>query len=200
MTLTGTNCGYSNARSAGRLALYGFKTFAPKELEISEDTYRPQKEGFEIGFELSASDAVRLKWAYQLGLLDVGLQTQTLHPGLLVLDEPRQQEAAEASVSGLLKTAASLAAKGSQILIATSEQLANVQQFVADLPCQAPGLRRSDHPPPRYGSKHELTHHLVPCQEEQGRSSSRRGGRTTAHPCYRRRAARCRSGPPTNSK
>ena len=119
-----------------QLGRYGFKTFAPKELEISEDTYRPQKEGFEIGFELSASDAVRLKWAYQLGLLDVGLQKTTHHPGLLILDEPRQQEAAEASVSGLLRTAASLAERGSQILIATSEQLANVQQFVADLPCQ----------------------------------------------------------------
>lgn len=136
----------------GQLAHYGFKTFAPRELEISEDTYRPQKEGFEIGFELSASDAIRLKWAYQLGLLDVDLQTTTHHPGLLVLDEPRQQEAAEASVSGLLRTAASLAVKGSQILIATSEQLANVQQFVADLPCQlvafdGPIIRRLDAQP-----------------------------------------------------
>ncbi|WP_277971270.1 AAA family ATPase [Sphingomonas echinoides] len=119
-----------------QLGRYGFKTFAPKELEISEDTYRPQKEGFEIGFELSASDAIRLKWAYQLGFLDVGLQTITHHPGILVLDEPRQQEAAEASVNGLLRTAALLAEKGSQILIATSEQLANVKQFVAELPCQ----------------------------------------------------------------
>lgn len=132
-----------------QLGRYGFKTFAPKELEISEDTYRPQKEGFEIGFELSASDAVRLKWAYQLGFLDVGLQTTTHHPGILVLDEPRQQEAAEASVNGLLRTAASLAEKGSQILIATSEQLANVKQFVADLPCQllafdGPIIRRLD--------------------------------------------------------
>lgn len=132
-----------------QLGRYGFTTFAPKELEISEDTYRPQKEGFEIGFELSASDAVRLKWAYQLGLLDVGLQSDTHHPGLLVLDEPRQQEAAEASVSGLLQTAAALASKGSQVLIATSEHLANVQRFVADLPCQliafnGPIIRRLD--------------------------------------------------------
>lgn len=132
-----------------QLGRYGFKTFAPKELEISEDTYRPQKEGFEIGFELSASDAIRLKWAYQLGFLDVGLQTITHHPGILVLDEPRQQEAAEASVNGLLRTAALLAEKGSQILIATSEQLANVKQFVAELPCQlltfdGPIIRRLD--------------------------------------------------------
>ena len=49
---------------------YGFSTFNPDELTIDEDTYRPQKEGYEIGFETSASDAIRLKWAYQLGLLD----------------------------------------------------------------------------------------------------------------------------------
>jgi hypothetical protein len=42
---------------------------------------------------------------------------------------------AEASVSGLLKTAASLVDKEAQILIATSEQLENVQQLL--LICRA---------------------------------------------------------------
>ncbi|WP_332768630.1 hypothetical protein [Phenylobacterium sp.] len=49
------------------------------------------QQGYEIGFETSASDAIRLKWAYQLGLLELGHQHPTHHPGMLLLDEPRQQ-------------------------------------------------------------------------------------------------------------
>jgi hypothetical protein len=117
-----------------QLALYGFKTFAPDALSVSPDTYRPEKEGFEIGFELSASDSIRLKWAYQLGLLEVSRHVDTNHPGLVVFDEPRQQEASEVSVANLLAEAARIAGTGAQIVIATSEQLATVRTFLTALP------------------------------------------------------------------
>lgn len=116
-----------------QLVHYGFITFPPKDLTVSEDTYRPEKEGFEIGFELSASDSIRLKWAYQLGLLDLSRTRTTNHPGLVVFDEPRQQEAAETSVAGLLTEAARIAKSGAQIVIATSEDLATVKNFVANV-------------------------------------------------------------------
>ena len=116
-----------------QLARYGFITFPPGDLTVSKDSYRPEKEGFEIGFELSASDSIRLKWAYQLGLLDVARTRTTNHPGLVVFDEPRQQEAAETSVAGLLAEAARIAKSGVQILIATSEDLAAVEHFVANV-------------------------------------------------------------------
>lgn len=117
-----------------QLENYQFITFKTEALTVSHDTYRPEREGFEIGFELSASDSVRLKWAYQIGLLDVALSTPTNHPRLLVMDEPRQQEAAEVSVGGLFAEAARVAARGSQVLIATSERLASVEEFLKGLP------------------------------------------------------------------
>ena len=117
-----------------QLQHYQFITFNPQALTVSPDTYRPEKEGFEIGFELSASDSVRLKWAYQVGLLDVAMNTKTNHPSLLVMDEPRQQEAAEVSVAGLFAEAARVASLGSQVLIATSERLASVEDFLKGLP------------------------------------------------------------------
>lgn len=85
---------------------------------------------------ISASDSVRLKWAYQLGLLDVSQGSETNHPGLVVFDEPRQQEAAEASVAGLLAEASRIAGGRSQILIATSEDLSNVKGFLEGIECQ----------------------------------------------------------------
>jgi len=117
-----------------QLHRYQFNTFSPQALTVSPDTYRPEKEGFEIGFELSASDSVRLKWAYQVGLLDVAMNTKTNHPRLLVMDEPRQQEAAEVSVSGLFAESARVASLGSQVLIATSERLSSVEEFLDGLP------------------------------------------------------------------
>ncbi|WP_058634564.1 AAA family ATPase [Aureimonas ureilytica] len=119
-----------------QLVRYGFGTFPAKDLTVSDDSYRPEKEGFEIGFELSASDSVRLKWAYQLGLLDVSQGIKTNHPGLVVFDEPRQQEAAEASVAGLLAEASRIASGRSQILIATSEDLSKVEGFLQGIDCQ----------------------------------------------------------------
>ncbi|WP_062236980.1 hypothetical protein [Aureimonas sp. N4] len=119
-----------------QLIKYGFGTFPAKDLTVSRDSYRPEKEGFEIGFELSASDSVRLKWAYQLGLLDVSHGSETNHPGLVVFDEPRQQEAAEASVAGLLLEASRIASGRSQILIATSEDLSKVKGFLKGIECQ----------------------------------------------------------------
>lgn len=119
-----------------QLVEYQFNTFSPAALTVSEDTYRPEKEGFEIGFELSASDTIRLKWAYQLGLLDVAMTSGTNHPHILVMDEPRQQEAAEVSVAGLFSEAARVAAKGSQILIATSERLESVESALRGKKCQ----------------------------------------------------------------
>jgi hypothetical protein len=78
-------------------ASYGFSTFPPSELEISHESYRPQREGFEIGFEMSASDTIRLKWAYQLALLEVARTAETHHAGLVIFDEPQQQKTAKIS-------------------------------------------------------------------------------------------------------
>lgn len=114
---------------------YGFSTFDPNELSISDDTYRPQKEGFEIGFETSASDAIRLKWSYQLGLLELDSVEATNHPGILLFDEPRQQSSAKVSFESLLTRAASAKQRNQQVIFSTSEELQNLQRITAKLDC-----------------------------------------------------------------
>ncbi|WOH50558.1 AAA family ATPase [Bradyrhizobium sp. sBnM-33] len=114
---------------------FGFSTFDPDEVTISDDTYRPQKEGFEIGFETSASDAIRLKWAYQLGLLELGIIESTNHPGLLVFDEPRQQSSAKVSFERLLKRASAAKQSNRQVIFSTSEDLSNLERILQDLDC-----------------------------------------------------------------
>jgi hypothetical protein len=97
---------------------------------------RPEKEGFEIGFEMPASDNIRLKWACQLGLMDLARTLGTNHPGIVVFGEPRQQEAAETSVAGLLAEAGRIARGGGRILIATSEDISKVRSVIDGMDCE----------------------------------------------------------------
>jgi hypothetical protein len=115
--------------------IYDFSTFPVEEIELSEENYRPQKEGFEIGFELSASDAIRLKWAYQLALMEIARTDTTNHPGFVIFDEPRQQEAAKPSFERLLERAATAKAAGQQVIFATSEDREQLEVAVSRLDC-----------------------------------------------------------------
>ena len=115
---------------------YGFSTFPAEEIEISPENYRPQKEGFEIGFELSASDAIRLKWAYQLALMELARVRNTNHLGFVVFDEPRQQEAAKLSFRRLLERASKAKVADQQVIFATSEDREQLTSFLAELDCK----------------------------------------------------------------
>lgn len=115
---------------------FGFSTFNPNELTIDEDTYRPQKEGYEIGFETSASDAIRLKWAYQLGLLELAQQHPTHHPGMLLFDEPRQQSSSPVSFANLLERAATRQRADQQVIVSTSEDLDALTDILSRIECK----------------------------------------------------------------
>lgn len=103
-----------------QLGRYGFDSLEPDQVAIDRVTYRPTHEGFDLGFDLSASDMIRVIWAYLFALLNVGTQDGH-HLGFLVFDEPRQQETARTSYQALLAHAATEGTGGSQILFATSE-------------------------------------------------------------------------------
>ena len=116
-----------------QLDAYGFSTFPASKLQLAEDTYRPMRADFEFGFELSASDAIRLKWAYQLGLLEVthGLDGAH-HPGLLVFDEPRQQETDKVSFHELIAHASRVSSE-LQVIFTTSEDKPMLHRAVEGL-------------------------------------------------------------------
>jgi hypothetical protein len=112
---------------------FGFSSLSPDTLEISRETYRPIREGFDLGFDLSASDNIRTIWAYLQGLLELSSGASLNHLGLLIFDEPRQQEAAELSFQKLLTRAAKSGERGQQVIFATSEPLENIQRMTAGL-------------------------------------------------------------------
>lgn len=127
-----------------QLEAYGFRSLEPRSIDVSPKTYRPNHEGFDLGFDLSASDMIRVIWSYLFSLMEVSREFRTNHPQLLVFDEPRQQEAARFSFQQLLKRAADNGAAGSQVIFATSEEEDDLRSMLSGLPHQMTSISRGE--------------------------------------------------------
>jgi hypothetical protein len=114
-----------------QLKQYGFSSLSPSLLRISRDTFRPVYEGFDLGFNLSASDMIRTIWSYLYGLMEVARTADTNHLGLLVLDEPRQQQADKVSFAEFARRAAGAKAVGQQVIFLTSEDHETLSSMLA---------------------------------------------------------------------
>lgn len=112
---------------------FGFESVDINTLEISPFTYRPTREGFDLGRDVSASDNVRIIWAYLHSLLELSLNFDLNHAGLLLFDEPRQQSAGRRGFKHLLAKVAAGKKNGHQVIFATSEPLSNLTEMTDGL-------------------------------------------------------------------
>lgn len=113
-----------------QLRRYHFSSLPADAVDINRETYRPSHEGFDLGFDISASDMIRVIWAYLIAFMRVGVTDSGNHLGLLMFDEPRQQETARESYEELLQQAAAEGTNGVQIVIATSETSESLQRMM----------------------------------------------------------------------
>lgn len=139
-----TKIGSLRTSLASQLDAYGFRSLVPHSIDISKKTYRPVHEGFDLGFDLSASDMIRVIWAYLFSFMEVSREYQGNHPQVLIFDEPRQQEAARPSFQQLLSRAAMNGAAGSQIIFATSEEEEDLASMLAGLPHRIRSIPRGE--------------------------------------------------------
>lgn len=124
---------YLERSFVAQLHEYDFGSFSDERLSISEDDYLPRREEFDLQADISASDSIRVVWAYLIGLMEVDGEYETNHPGFLVFDEPRQQSTKSVSFQALLRRAATIA-ESRQIIFATSEDLGSLRGMLANLP------------------------------------------------------------------
>ncbi|MFS4457883.1 hypothetical protein [Bdellovibrio sp. HCB2-146] len=118
------------------LVKFGFKSFEPGELSISEDTLHPMVDEYDWYFESSASDNIRAIWAYTLALVSVANSFSTNHPGLLMFDEPGQHSAHGESLRSFFEKAVTIAGQKAQVIVATSETAENVRLYLQNLPAK----------------------------------------------------------------
>jgi hypothetical protein len=119
-----------------QLHQYRLSSINPNELKISRETYRPTHDGFDLVFNLSASDNIRLIWSYLYGLLELSREAEINHLGLLVLDEPRQQQTDRVSFAEFAARASSAGGYGQQVIFATSEEEETLRKMLQGLPHQ----------------------------------------------------------------
>jgi hypothetical protein len=119
-----------------QLNAYGFSSVEADQISISADSYRPTLDGFDLGFNLSASDSIRSIWSYVFALLEVARTFGTNHLGFLLLDEPRQQQTNKASFAEFARRASSSLQANEQIIIFTSEEKEVIESLLADIPKQ----------------------------------------------------------------
>lgn len=74
------------------LKTFSFSSINTNEITISHDKYTPIVSGFDIKFDSSASDNIRLIWSYTIAIYKTSLKFSGNHPGLMVFDEPGQQQ------------------------------------------------------------------------------------------------------------
>jgi len=116
------------------LGEFGFSSFKPEQLEISEDTLHPIVEDFDWYFEASGSDNIRAIWAFTLSLLSVSKSFSMNHLGLVMYDEPGQHSAKGESLKAFFAKSATLCGEDSQIIITTSEPIKSLDSLLLGLP------------------------------------------------------------------
>ncbi|WP_248294596.1 hypothetical protein [Actinoplanes sp. TBRC 11911] len=121
-----------------QLAAYNLRSLSPESVSIDDRTLLPVNDGFELTFDvafgISASDTIRTKWAYYAALLETAISAQGgRHLGLLMLDEPRQQETDRDSLAAFLHRLR-YDSRNAQIVYATSEDPTQLERLLAGIP------------------------------------------------------------------
>lgn len=132
---------YLESMFVQQLDQYQFSSFPIDQMSISRESYRPARNNLDVGLT-SASDTIRIIWAYLIGLLETDRKFQTNHLGMLVFDEPRQQGTKKLSFDALLQRASKCAASKQQVIVATSEDKETLDTILKDISCnylQFPG-------------------------------------------------------------
>ncbi|MET9050348.1 hypothetical protein ABZW50_04240 [Streptomyces bacillaris] len=115
-----------------QLEEFGFSSYGAHRITISEETLRPEREGVNLDTDASASDVVRTKIAYLNGIREVAHAFSAPHPGLLMLDEPRQHELEEANFRSTLHRLAQCRLVGDQIIATSAASVESLRTMLGD--------------------------------------------------------------------
>lgn len=104
--------------------------------EVTRQTVSKRTAGFDLVYDVSASDNIRTICAYLLALLELARTMQTNHPGLLILNEPRPQNLVWKYFTEVLSRAVRANTAGQQVIIATSDTVEGVEEIQRMTGCE----------------------------------------------------------------
>ena len=114
---------------------FGYSSNDLGDFEISHRSYKPTLNDVDINSEASASDNIRVIWSYLYSILTLDQKNvgNTNHLGLLIMDEPRQQEAKNESFAKFISKAADVKRMNKQVIIGTSENYNELKTAIKSL-------------------------------------------------------------------
>ena len=101
-------------------------------IDISEESLLPTIDGFDMKFDSSASDGIRVIWAFTMALLQVSLEKSGNHPGIIIFDEPAQQSIVPQDMDSFIKSTA-LLRTNSQVIMAITLNSHELIQIIDSL-------------------------------------------------------------------
>jgi len=120
-----------STRVQSLLAKWGFGSYAESRIDLDADELVPARDGFDLNVDVSASDVVRIKVAYLEAVREIG-QVKGNHPGLLILDEPRQQDLDYEDFATILQTLSRESALSGQVITTTSTSAEELSVMLLD--------------------------------------------------------------------
>jgi hypothetical protein len=100
---------------------FGLESVRVNQVKLSRETYRPEFQGIDLDAQVSGSDHIRVMWSYVMALLEISEDDSiSHHAGLLILDEPRQQEVSGSSFRRLCRRAATACGRNQQIIFGSA--------------------------------------------------------------------------------
>lgn len=116
------------------LRKYGYKSILNLEdISISEESYLPLFEGFDMKFDSSASDNIRVIWAFTMALLQVSILKGGNHPTVLIFDEPDQQSTIISDMKSFFENILELTDK-CQVIMGITLKDSDTKQVIDKLP------------------------------------------------------------------
>lgn len=89
-------------------------------------------EGFDMKFDSSASDNIRVIWAFTLALLEVSILKEGNHPCILIFDEPDQQSTIVSDMEAFFSKVIHISEQ-SQVIIGITLKDSDTRQAVENL-------------------------------------------------------------------
>lgn len=121
------------AKFIKNLELYHYSSVSDfGAIDISEESLLPTIDGFDMKFDSSASDGIRVIWAFTMALLQVSLEKGGNHPGIIIFDEPAQQSIVPQDMDSFIKSTA-LLPRSSQVIMAITLNSHELMQIIDNL-------------------------------------------------------------------
>lgn len=102
-------------------------------VDIPIETCLPTIDGFDMKFDSSASDNIRIIWSFTMALLQTSLDKDGNHPGIVIFDEPAQHSIVTSDMESLVRSVLDLKTSA-QVIIGITLNNEELKETIKNLP------------------------------------------------------------------